>query len=33
MYSDKSKIVIQYFPLASFAKSYRVTDEAFIAET
>ena len=24
---------LQYFPLASFARSYRVTDEAFIAET
>ena len=23
---------LQYFPLASFARSYRVTDEAFIAE-
>ena len=24
---------LQYFPLASFATSYRVTDEVFIAET
>ena len=24
---------LQYFPLAPFARSYRVTDEAFIAET
>ena len=24
---------LQYFPLASFARSYRVTDEVFIAET
>ena len=24
---------LQCFPLASFARSYRVTDEAFIAET
>ena len=24
---------LQYFPLASFARSYRVADEAFIAET
>ena len=24
---------LQYFPLASFARSHRVTDEAFIAET
>ena len=24
---------LQYFPLASFARSYRITDEAFIAET
>ena len=24
---------LQYFPLVSFARSYRVTDEAFVAET
>ena len=24
---------LQYFPMASFARSYRVTDEAFTAET
>ena len=24
---------LQYFPLAPFARSYRITDEAFIAET
>ena len=26
-------VKLQYFFLASFARSYRVTDEAFIAET
>ena len=24
---------LKYFPVASFARSYRVTDDAFIAET
>ena len=24
---------LQYFPLASFSRSYRFTDDAFIAET
>ena len=33
VFETTALLYLQYFPLASLARSYRVTDETFIAET